>query len=321
MADLLTLKGWLLALLQTLLFVLLAPLLTGLLRALKAWLQNRRAPSLLLPYRNLRKLFGKEVLLAQTTTPLFRVAPYVIFAATVLTAGVIPLLTVHLPTTIVADVIVLVGFLALGRFFLALAALDAGTAFGGMGSSREMTLASLAEPAMLMAIFTITMTAQSTNLAHAIDFLLIQGLVLRPSFLFALLALLLVAVTETGRIPVDNPVTHLELTMVHEAMILEYSGRHLALMEWAAQLKLLIYGVLICNIFFPWGIAAENVATDLLFALLAICGKLLLLAIVLAIAETVLAKMRLFRVPNFLNLAFLFALLGMLSHVILEAGG
>ncbi|MEW6647339.1 MAG: NADH-quinone oxidoreductase subunit H [Pseudomonadota bacterium] len=320
MADLLNLQGWLLALLQTALFVTAAPLLVGWLRLLKARLQNRRAPALTQPYRDLAKLFRKEAIVADTASPLFRAAPYVVFSATVVAAAVIPLLAVHLPTAIIADVIVLVGFLGLARFFLALAGMDVGTAFGGMGSSREMTIASLAEPAMLMAIFTLTMTAQSTNISHAIDFLLAQGVVLRPSFMFALLALLLVAVAETGRVPVDNPTTHLELTMVHEAMILEYSGRHLALMEWAAQLKLMIYGVLIANIFFPWGIALESTPSALLLGLGAITGKLMLLCVVLAVSETVLAKMRLFRVPGYLNLAFLFALLGMLSHVILEVG-
>lgn len=313
-------QGWLLGGVQIALFVSLAPLLTGLLRAFKAWLQNRSAPSLLLPYRNLRKLFGKEVLLAEASGPLFRLAPYLVFAASVLAAAVVPLLGVHLPTAAIADAIVLVGLLALGRFFLALAGMDAGTAFGGMGSSREMTIASLAEPAMLMAIFTLTMTAQSTNLSQAMEHLLMQGLVLRPSFLFALLALLLVAVAETGRIPVDNPTTHLELTMLHEAMILEYSGRHLALMEWAAQLKLMIYGVLIANLFFPWGMAQTLTPAALALGLLSLLLKLIMLCAVLAVAETALAKMRLFRAPDFLNLAFLFALLGMLSHVILEAG-
>ena len=317
MADYLT---WLLALLQTALFVTAAPLLVGWLRFLKARLQNRRAPSLFQPYRDLTKLFNKEPLVADTASPIFRAAPYIVFSVTVLTAAVIPLIAVHLPTAAIADVIVLVGFLALGRFFLALAAMDVGTAFGGMGASREMTVSSLAEPAMLMAIFTLTMTAQSTNLSHAIDFLLSQGLVLRPSFMFATVALALVAVAETGRIPVDNPTTHLELTMLHEAMILEYSGRHLALMEWAAQVKLMIYGVLIANIFLPWGIATRLEPEALLIGLGAIAAKLMVLAVLLAVSETVLAKMRLFRAPEFLNLAFLMALLGMLSHVILEVG-
>ncbi|MDD1614285.1 MAG: NADH-quinone oxidoreductase subunit H, partial [Methylococcaceae bacterium] len=205
------------------------------------------------------------------------------------------------------------------RFFLALAGLDIGTAFGGMGSSREMTISSLAEPAMLMAIFTLTMTASTTNLSVAIAHVLNDGMVLRPSFVFALLGLILVAIAETGRVPVDNPATHLELTMIHEAMILEYSGRHLALIEWASQLKLMLYGVLIANIFFPWGIAESFTGKAIGYGLLAIMGKLALLAILLAVAETLVAKMRLFRVQEFLGFAYLLGLLGMLSHIILEA--
>jgi formate hydrogenlyase subunit 4 len=219
-----------------------------------------------------------------------------------------------------ADIIVLVGLLALARFFLALAGMDVGTAFGGMGASREMTISALAEPALLMAVFTLAMTAHSTNLASMIGAQLEAGLVLRPSFLFALGAMILVALAETGRIPVDNPATHLELTMVHEAMILEYSGRHLALMEWAAQVKLLLYGVLIANIFFPWGIAVDLAPGALALGLGAIVLKLAALGVALAVAESVLAKMRLFRVPAFLNLALLLALLGLLGYVILEVG-
>lgn len=313
-------KPWLLALLQTLAFVLLAPLLMGWLRMLKAWLQNRSAPPIVQPWRSLRKLLHKEALISENCSPLFRAVPYVVFTTTLAVAALVPLFSLNLPSAALADVIVLVGLFGLARFFLVLGALDTGTAFGGMGASREMTIASLAEPAMLMAIFTLSMTAKSTNLSQAIDFLLTQGLILRPSFMFALLALLLVAMAETGRIPVDNPTTHLELTMVHEAMILEYSGRHLALMEWAAQIKLMIYGALIANIFFPWGMAQDLSTKALLIAAGAIALKLMLLALALAVAETVLAKMRLFRVPAFLNFAFLFALLGMLSHVILEAG-
>lgn len=312
-------NAWLLVLLQTLAFVLLAPLLTGWLRKLKAWLQNRSAPPLIQPWRSIRKLLHKETLVPRTSSPLFRAVPYVVFTTTLAVAALVPLVSLGLPNSALADVIVLVGLFGLSRFFQVLGALDTGTAFGGMGASREMTIASLAEPAMLMAIFTLSMTARSTNLDQAIDFVLTQGLILRPSFMFAMLALLLVAMAETGRIPVDNPTTHLELTMVHEAMILEYSGRHLALIEWAAQIKLMIYGVLISNIFFPWGMARELSARALLMASGAIALKLILLAAALALAETALAKMRLFRVPAFLNFAFLFALLGMLSHVILEA--
>jgi len=172
---------------------------------------------------------------------------------------------------------------------------------------------------MLMAIFTLTMTASTTNLSVAIGHVVNDGLVLRPSFVFALFALILVAIAETGRVPVDNPATHLELTMIHEAMILEYSGRHLALIEWASQLKLMLYGVLIANIFFPWGIAESFTAQALAYGLLAITGKLALLGLLLALSETLLAKMRLFRVQEYLGFAYLLGLLGMLSHIILEA--
>ena len=315
-----TLTAWLIALLQALLIALLAPLLVGWIRKVKARLQNRRGPSPLQPYRDLYKLLGKEARVAHTSSILFSAAPYIVFVATWLAAATVPLVAVNLPTAAIADIIVLVGLLALARFFLALAGMDVGTAFGGMGASREMLVSALAEPAMLMAVFTLTMTAHSTNLSSVIDYQLANGLVLRPSYLFALGGLILVAIAETGRIPVDNPATHLELTMIHEAMILEYSGRHLALMEWAAQIKLALYGTLIANIFLPWGISQNFSPMDLGIGLSAILVKLMLLAVLLAVSETVLAKMRVFRVPTFLNLALLLALLGLLSHVILEVG-
>jgi formate hydrogenlyase subunit 4 len=311
--------AWLLAILETLLFIGAAPLLAGWIKRVKCRLQNRKAPSLLQPYRDLRKLYGKRPILPTPASWIFRYAPYIIFASTVLAAAIVPLVAVNLPTAALADIIVLVGFLALGRFFQALAGLDIGTAFGGMGSSREMTIASLAEPAMLMAVFTLAMSAHTTNLSHAINYVLDSGLVLRPSFVFALLGLMLVAIAETGRIPVDNPATHLELTMIHEAMILEYSGRYLALIEWASQIKLMLYGVLIANIFFPWGIADAYTLEALGLGILAIASKLALLAILLALSETLFAKMRIFRVQEYLSFAYLLSVLGMLSHIILEA--
>ncbi|MDD2759202.1 MAG: NADH-quinone oxidoreductase subunit H [Methylomonas sp.] len=311
--------NWLIAVIQTMLFVALAPLLSAWLKWCKCLLQNRKAPSLLQPYRDLIKLIRKQPAVAEQASWIFTRSPYIIFSAMVLAASVVPLITVDLPTTASADVIVLVGFFAFARFFLALAGLDVGTAFGGMGSSREMTISSLAEPAMLMAVFTLTMTASTTNLALAMEHVLNEGMVLRPSFVFALFALILVAIAETGRIPVDNPATHLELTMIHEAMILEYSGRHLALIEWASQLKLMLYGVLIANIFLPWGIAQALGAKALVYGLLAIALKLAVLCALLAIAETLVAKMRLFRVQEYLSFAYLLGLLGMLSHIILEA--
>ncbi|MGV6858326.1 MAG: respiratory chain complex I subunit 1 family protein [bacterium] len=318
MDNLLDPLGWAMAVVQVMLFVLGAPLLVGWVRKLKAALENRRGASVIQPYRDLYKLFGKEVMVADTTTIIFRMAPYIVFAATALAAGVTPLIATSLPLAAVADIIVLIGFLALGRFFLTLAGMDVGTAFGGMGASRELLVSSMAEPAALMAIFTLAMSAHTTNLSFAIDNTLASEIVLRPSLLFSLLALTLVAVAETGRIPVDNPTTHLELTMLHEAMILEYSGRHLALMEWAAYLKLMLYGVLISNIFFPWGIATDFTARALAIGVGAIVLKLMVLAALLALLEAVLAKMRLFKAPQFLNFAFLLALLGMISHVLLE---
>ena len=311
--------NWFIAIIQTFLFVALAPLLAGWLKWCKCFLQNRRAPSLFQPYRDLLKLIRKQPVVAEHASWVFTRAPYIIFSATVLAASVVRLNALNLPTSAVADVIVLVGFLGSARFFLALAGLDIGTAFGGMGSSREMTVSSLAEPAMLMAVFTLSMAASTTNLSVGITHVLNEGLVLRPSFVFALFALILVTIAETGRIPIDNPTTHLELTMIHEAMILEYSGRHLALIEWASQLKLMLYGVLIANIFFPWGIAETSSLQTLGFGLLAIIGKLALLAVFLGISETVVAKMRLFRVQEYLSFAYLLGLLGMLSHIILEA--
>jgi len=309
----------LLALVQTLLFITLAPLLAGWVKWCKCHLQNRKAPSLLQPYWDLLKLTRKQPVVSHQASWLFILAPYIIFSATVLAVTVIPLIAVDLPTATSADVIVLVGFLAFARFFLTLAGLDVGTAFGGMGSSREMMISTMAEPAMLMAVFTITMTASTTNLSFMIGHIIQEGLVLRPSFIFALFALMLVAIAETGRIPVDNPGTHLELTMIHEAMILEYSGRHLALIEWASQLKLMLYGVLIINIFFPWGIAETFTVDALAYGLLTLIGKLAVLALLLAIVETLFAKMRLFRVQEFLSFAYLLGLLGMLSHIILES--
>lgn len=311
---------WSVTLLQVLLYAGAAPMFAGWIRKIKALLQKRRGAPVWQPYRDLYKLFAKEARMAHTASPLFRAAPYVVFMATWLAAAAIPLVAIPLPTAIVADVIVIAGLLALARFFLALAGMDVGTAFGGMGASREMFVSALAEPAMLMAVFTLAMTAHSTNLASVVDYQLASGTILRPSYLFALAGFVLVAIAETGRIPVDNPATHLELTMIHEAMILEYSGRHLALMEWAAQIKLLLYGALLVNVFFPWGISDAPGTASLAAGLAFSVAKVAALGVTLAVAETLLAKMRLFRAPSFLNLALLLALLGILSHVILEVG-
>ncbi len=319
MADYLSPSVWVVTQLQTLLFVLLAPLFAGWVKMVKCHLQNRRPAPIWQPYRDLWRLAHKQVVLAEQASPIFRVAPYMVSGTMVLAASVVPLVVLNQPVNQMADAIVLVGLFALGRFFLALAGMDVGTAFGGMGSSREMTVSAVAEPAMLMVVFTIAMVASSTNLSTVISHTLNQNLVLRPSLLFALLSLILVAIAETGRIPVDNPATHLELTMIHEAMILEYSGRHLALMELAAQIKLTLYAVLILNLFFPWGIAQQVAFAPLAGAVGAIVLKLLLLGAGLAVIETAVAKMRLFKAPTFLAMSFALALIGMLSFVILES--
>jgi formate hydrogenlyase subunit 4 len=320
MADRLNLLAWTLTLLQTALFVLLAPLFTGWVRRMKCTLQNRTAPSWWQPYRDLRRLFAKEPVLAHTASIVFRVTPYIACGTAVLAASVIPFVIINVPIGSMADAIVLVGLFALGRFFLALAGMDVGTAFGGMGSSREMTVAALAEPAMLIVLFTLAMVANSTNLGAIVAHTLGEPLVLRPSLLFSLAALIMVAIAECGRVPVDNPATHLELTMIHEAMILEYSGRHLALIEFAGQIKLMIYAALIANLFFPWGITPMHTPPALAGALAAVLAKLGLLGILLAVTESVVAKMRIFRVPTFLAVAFTVALVGMLSAIILETG-
>ncbi len=303
---------------QTLCVVLLAPFLAGWVKWLKCRLQNRRGAPPWQPYRDLLRLSRKQVVLAESASPIFRVAPYIVFSVTVLALSTVPVVTVHLPVAALADVIALVGFLALGRFFLSLAGMDVGTAFGGMGSSREVTIASLAEPALLMAFFTLAMNVSSTNLTTVIGQLSQREVTLYPSLIFSSLGLILVAIAETGRIPIDNPATHLELTMIHEAMILEYSGRHLALMEWASMLKLTLFSLLIVNIIVPWGMALTLDPWDLAISTVIVSGKLLLWGGVLAVSETIQAKMRLFRAPQYLGLAFILTLLGMMSHIILE---
>lgn len=304
---------------ETILFIISAPLLSGFVKWAKCQLQNRRSPSLFQPYRDLNKLLHKETVVAQSASRIFYLAPYVVFSTAILSSSIIPLLFNGSSHIIIADVIVLVGLFALARFFLTLAGMDIGTAFGGMGSSREMLLASLAEPALLMAFFTLANISSSTNLNVIMSFIQHQFL-LQPSLIFVACGFALVAIAETGRIPINNPATHLELTMIHEAMLLEYSGRHLALMEWAQQIKFMIYCVLFVNLFFPWGMAHDLSWNTLLLSFFALIFKLVILTMVLAIAETNLAKLRLFRAPYLLNLAFLLCLLGVLNHIILEVG-
>jgi len=304
--------------LQVLIILAVSPAFVGWVRMLKCWLQGRTSAGLLQPYRDIMKLFAKDVFLAENASWIFRFTPYLVFGTATLAGGIVPMLSVDLPLSASADVIVLVALFAIARFFTALAGMDIGTAFGGMGSSREMTIASLAEPAMLMAIFTISLAAKSTSLSQIVQVIYSGQSMLRPSLAFAFLAFVLISLAETGRIPVDNPATHLELTMIHEAMILEYSGRHLALIEWAGMMKLMLFMALGAALFFPWGIGATDNPGDVALAFLFLLLKLALSGAVLVLIETGLAKMRLFRLTEFLGSAFLMATLGMLSFFILE---
>ncbi len=290
-----------------------APLLTGLVRKAKARLQRRRGADLLQPYRDLLRLIRKETVVAENASWLFRVAPYLIFAATWVAAALVPTFATFLPFSWAADLIAIVGLLATARFFLALAGLDIGTSFGGIGASREVMIAAVAEPAMLMIVFTLALSAHATQLSTIVEALGVPAIGVQVSLALVLVALILVALAENARIPVDNPATHLELTMVHEAMILEYSGRHLAVIELAAFLKLLLYVSLIGCVFVPWGIAPRG-AAPVAFAigLAAYAGKLAVGGALLAFFETTVAKMRVFRVPEFMGAGLMLGLLGTL---------
>lgn len=307
-------------LLQTLIVVLSAPLMLAWVNVTRAWLQNRSAPGVLQPYRLIGKLLRKEAVLAHNASWLFRAAPYIVFGCTVLAASIVPVLATDLPFSPAADVIALVGLLALARVFMALAAMDVGTAFGSMGARREMLIAFLAEPALLIVFFTPALLAQSTALATIVETLAHQKLAIYPSMAFAAIAFVMVMLAENARIPVDNPATHLELTMIHEAMILEYSGRHLALLEWAHALKLTVYAAIGVALFAPWGIARAGDWSMMPVALVAFALKMALGGASLAVLETASAKMRIFRAPEFLAMAFLLAVLGVLTHELLEAG-
>ena len=305
---------------QMLLVLLLSPLLTGFVRKLKARMLRRRGPSLLQPYRDLVRLMRKEVVLAESASWLFRVAPYLIFAATWVAASLVPTFGTGLLFSWSADLIAIIALLGSARFFLALAGLDVGTSFGGIGSSREMMIASLAEPAMIMIVFTLALIAGSTQLSTIAGYMGSSGVGLRVSLGLALVALIMVAIAENARIPVDNPATHLELTMVHEAMVLEYSGRHLALIELSSSLTLLLYLSLIACVFAPWGIAAPGAPLAALALGTAIfLGKLAVGGFLLALLETSIAKMRVFRVPEFLGAALMLGLLAALLRFVSES--
>jgi formate hydrogenlyase subunit 4 len=298
---------------QMMVVLVLAPLLTGYVRCVKARLQRRRGPSVLQPYRDLQRLLNKEVVLPETSSWLFRAAPYGVFSATWVAAALVPTFATNLLFSWSGDLIAIIALLGTGRFIQALAALDVGTSFGGIGSSREVMIASLAEPALIMLVFTIALIAGTTQLSDIAAAVLSPTLGLRVSLALALIGFVIVAIAENARIPVDNPATHLELTMVHEAMVLEYSGRYLAMIDLAAALKLLMYASLIACVFCPWGLAPPGstlARTGLGMA--AWAGKMAVAGTALALFETIVAKMRVFRVPDFLGIALMLGLLGTL---------
>jgi formate hydrogenlyase subunit 4 len=300
--------------LQTALLLLLAPLVGGCIRNWKAKLQNRRGPRVWQTYFDLIKFLRKDMVVSEHACWVFSFAPWVVFVTSLLVGLMVPMVDAQAPLSLFGGALAVVGLLALGRFFLALSGLDPGSTFGGMGSSREMTIAAIAEPTMMLAIFTVAIAAGSTDLSRIVQ--ASQGplwKVLNPTYVMAFAALFIVLLAETGRIPVDNPATHLELTMIHEAMLLEYSGRHLAFMEWGASIKQLVLMTLLVNVFIPVGIAMDTTPAALGLGLFAYVAKLLLLSAAVVVVETTNAKLRLFRVPDLLSAAFVLATLALLS--------
>lgn len=310
---------WIVQILGIVASVAAAPLFFGWVNQCRAWLQNRSAPSVLQPYRGIRKLFHKDAVIATNASRLFVLAPYIVFGAMATAAAIIPSIGTRLPFTQAADAIALVGLFATARVFVSLAAMDVGTAFGTLGARREMMIGFLAEPALLMVIFVASLLCATTALPAIAEQLATQPLAIYPSLAFTGVAFTMVLLAENARIPVDNPATHLELTMIHEAMLLEYSARHLALMEWAAALKLFNYACIGIALFIPWGVATDEAPLALGVSIVVLSAKLLIAGAGLAFIETVSAKLRVFRAPEFLATAFLFAVLGLLVHLLLGA--
>jgi formate hydrogenlyase subunit 4 len=299
---------------QLALLLLISPLISGVIKTLKARMQTRRGPGPLQTYRELVKLLRKGMVFPETASWIFHSTPFIVFLTALLAGLLVPMVVAEAPLGLVGGVLAVVYLLGLGRFFLALGGLDTGSPFGGLGSSREMTIAALAEPAMMLAVFTVAIAANSTSLTEMAKVAVgHQWRFLAPSQVLALAALSLVLIAETGRIPVDNPATHLELTMIHEAMILEYSGPYLALIEWGAQLKQLVLMLLLINCFWPFGLATGWAAPEVLLSLGYLLLKLLALSCCLVLVETTNAKMRLFRVPELMAVAFMLGTLALAS--------
>lgn len=300
---------------QTALIILLAPLISGVIKNVKAKLQNRRGSPIWQLYADLLKFFRKDMVVSEHASWIFLITPYIVFITAIVAGLLVPMITPQAPLRLFGDAIALVGLLALGRFFLALAGLDPASSFGGMGSSREMSLSSVAEPALMLSLFTLAILAGSTDISAIVRNGINQRWpLLNPANPLIFASLFIVLLAETGRVPIDNPATHLELTMIHEAMVLEYSGRYLALLEWAASIKQLVLMSLLVNIFFPVGLGT----TPLWLELVTFVAKLLALSLSVVVVETVNAKLRLFRVPNLLSGAFVLAGLALLAIFIFQ---
>jgi formate hydrogenlyase subunit 4 len=307
---------------QIIIILVLSPLISGIIKKAKAFFQIRKGASIFQPYYDIAKLLKKDSVVSQNVSWIFHAAPIISFAA-ILTAGlVIPIYITQLPLGFAGDLIAVVYLFALARFFTALASLDAGSSFGGMGGSREMFIAAMVEPALMLSIFAIALNVGSTNLSHISQTVSSMGLdALSPYQILAFVALYIIAIAETGRIPVDNPSTHLELTMIHEAMILEYSGKELAIVELGAMVKQLLVFSLIANIFFPWGIASvDSGLTALAFALVVYIVKIVIIGLTIAVVETSTAKWRLFRLPDLLSISLMFSFLALVSYIIVKGG-
>jgi formate hydrogenlyase subunit 4 len=301
-------------LIQLAIILFVSPLIVGVIRKIKAFFQNRQGADVFQPYRNIFKQFKKEVVISATASWITPAMPYILFSTTVAAALLIPTFMVIVPFSGLGDVLIMIYLLATGSFFIALAGLDQGSTFGGMGSSRHMTIASLAEPAMILSIFAVGMSSASANISQIISQGTVTELFLNPLYVFSFLSLFIVMLAEAGRIPIDNPSTHLELTMIHEAMILDYSGRYLAFIEWSSAIKLMIFLTLLGNIFFPIGIITNFTILGALVAIIIFIIKLLIFAAIIAIIESSMAKFRLFRVPDLLWIAFMLSLLGIIIH-------
>jgi formate hydrogenlyase subunit 4 len=307
------------AIVQLLVVGLGAPLLLGVLRTLKARLVGRQGPRPWQPYADLQKLLGKEVVISTTTSWVFRVTPYVLVATVLVTALIVPVFVARPPLAFAGNIILLVYLFMLATFFLALAGLDAGSAFGGMGASREVAVAALAEPTIIVAVFALALRADTIDLGRVVErFGREPWLAANPAHLLAFAAFFIVMLAETGRLPVDNPATHLELTMIHEAMVLEYSGRYLALVEWAGAIKFFLFMTLLANLFVPWGLTSSIRPGSILLALAALGGKLAVLTAAVAVLETSVAKLRLFRVPELLAGSFALAFLSLLAVIFVQ---